>query len=303
MLEDVKNCLHCGSEHASFETRVRDLSRPADRTEYEYRRCSTCGLVFLAPRPPEREIGVYYAHDYEPYIARYNPIVERFIRARTWREMRGFGFPKPRVLEIGSSWGKYLLELRAMGADVVGVELSPEMCQEGSVRHGLDIRQGTLEAQSFPSGSFDVVVMNHVVEHLYDPRATLAEVFRVLKHGGALLIKTPNVETPERAWFGSQWLAYEAPRHTVLFSPRTITNLLREIGFQVERVSYDATPNNIILSLGNLFRSRGGIFARLAPYCSLGNYAALGAATPLSFALAAFGKSGRMVVRARKKNL
>lgn len=271
-----------------------DRSARVATETFIYSECYSCGSVFLSRRPYERDIASHYGDEYDPYQRGYNRIADRVVRMRTNREvarMRSFNPSIGVVLEVGASWGKYILHLRdTFGFDVVGVEPNAEMCAIGK-KEGLDMRTGTLEDAHFPDASFDCVIMSHVIEHLYDPRATMREVFRILRPGGVVLIKTPNLDTPERLFFGTYWLPYEAPRHILIFSGRTLARLLIESGFLIRRVSFDGTPNNIILSLGNRF---GGNFF------SINNYLLLALVTPLSLVLGALRKSGRMAVFAQK---
>jgi SAM-dependent methyltransferase len=59
---------------------------------------------------------------------------------------------------------------------------------------GVRAERGTLDALPFDAAEFAIVTMKHVLEHMPDPRRTLAEVHRVLRLGGALFIAIPDAQ-------------------------------------------------------------------------------------------------------------
>jgi SAM-dependent methyltransferase len=60
---------------------------------------------------------------------------------------------------------------------------------------GLDARQATLPPIPFPDAEFDAVVTFETIEHIEDDAVYVAEIWRVLKPGGVLLLSTPNKDT------------------------------------------------------------------------------------------------------------
>ena len=218
--------------------------------------CASCGVVFLSTRPTEQEIGQYYAKDYQPYLGQYLPIVEKMIARRTKKEIAQFNKLNAHienVLEVGCSYGSYLNDLKRFGTykSFTGVEMDAECCRKASDLFGLQVLNGTLETVKFDSERFDLVVMNHVIEHVYHPVETLEEIRRIMKPGGLLMIKTPNTRTVEKTVFGRYWLPYEAPRHVTIFSLKTLRKVLEQRGFKIVKVYFEKTPNNIILSIKN----------------------------------------------------
>ena len=299
-LESLNRCVYCGSRDMHTALITKDYS---DDTlpSYSFSQCNDCALLFQNPRVPESAIGSFYKKNYQPYSAQYNKITELFIARRTKREVREFKRLNPklkRVLEIGCSWGKYLMALRDYGGlETVGVEIHEESSRAGK-KLQLDIRSGDLLSQKFPSNSFDLVVMNHVIEHLYNPVETLREVKRALSSGGVLFIRTPNIKSLDRAIFGNYWLDYDPPRHIALFSPPLTQQLLSSIGFKDVKIKYESLPNEFILSIRNMLRDKN-LPSGLVNFFNLNNYLLL-----IFFALPAlmFGLlgSGRMIVYCKK---
>lgn len=98
-----------------------------------------------------------------------------------------------RVLDLGTGLG-YLAGVAArLGHDAVGIDIAPRMierAQERAAQLGLsiDLRVADVDALPFPDGSFDAVTERNVLWTMPDPPEALAEIARVLRPGGHLLL-------------------------------------------------------------------------------------------------------------------
>lgn len=118
--------------------------------------------------------------------------------------------------------------LRRRGITIDGIEPNEPYAEHARSRLGLDrIRTGFL--QDLPlEGQYDLVTLNHVFEHLRDPRGALAHVHGLLAEGGQLLLEVPNIEA-----------IYHAPGnvfhmgHLYWFNPVTIEAMALQQGFSV----------------------------------------------------------------------
>lgn len=110
--------------------------------------------------------------------------------------------PGDRILDLGCGTGPVLCELRRSGLDAVGLDYSPDMLAHARARlasQGLDasgLEQGDCRNTPWPAASFDIVVCLGVISYVenYDP--VLAEIDRLLKPGGTLLISFRNAHNP-----------------------------------------------------------------------------------------------------------
>jgi len=155
----------------------------------------------------------------------------------------------PRGFELGCAAGAYLGQLRARGWQVCGVEPG-ERPAAAARAAGLDVATGTLDSQPQPEQSFDFAASWMVIEHVPDPRATLTQMFQLLRPGGVLAISVPNAGCWEPRFFGSAWDAWDLPRHLHHFSPTSIRRLLTECGFTHVQIIHQRNVLNIIGSLG-----------------------------------------------------
>ncbi|GAB4499612.1 MAG: hypothetical protein OHK003_16200 [Anaerolineales bacterium] len=98
-----------------------------------------------------------------------------------------------RALDIGCGGGLFLSKLKAAGADVTGVELSDTRAYYAKTKHGFEVVKRTIEDEYWKAfhGSFDIVTLWDVIEHVNYPLATLQAAAKMLKSGGMLLIDTP----------------------------------------------------------------------------------------------------------------
>ncbi len=91
-----------------------------------------------------------------------------------------------RVLEVGCGTGCDLLQFGKHGADVVGVDITPEHLRLARERVGglAEVRQADATELPFEDASFDYVYSHGVIHHIEKPRRVVEEIFRVLKPGG-----------------------------------------------------------------------------------------------------------------------
>jgi demethylmenaquinone methyltransferase / 2-methoxy-6-polyprenyl-1,4-benzoquinol methylase len=119
--------------------------------------------------------------------------------------------PTDRVLDVATGTAAVAIELvRRYGCSVVGLDQSPEMLAEGGARVGragmadrIELVEGRAEELPFEDGSFDALTFTYLLRYVGDPRATLAELARVVRVGGtmaSLEFGVPPGRLPRVAW-------------------------------------------------------------------------------------------------------
>jgi SAM-dependent methyltransferase len=142
------------------------------------------------------------------------------------------------LLDIGCSVGYTLEAARRLGLDATGVDVSA-FAVEACRARGFRAEIGALERLPFPDASFALIVMKHVLEHVVDARAALAEVRRVLRPGGGVFIAVPHAGY-RKATRDPQQSSFFRPdaagrNHEVYYTPATLGRLLASCGFRVAR--------------------------------------------------------------------
>lgn len=140
-----------------------------------------------------------------------------------------------RALDVGCGNGAHLLLLKRLGWEVAGFDLADHTVPE--VREaGIRVHTGSLEAwASGKDGSFELITLWHVLEHVEEPRAVLRSIRRLLAPGGILMLEVPNRESLPAKIFRQHWIGYDLPRHLSHFTAKTVSRLLHEAGFTVIR--------------------------------------------------------------------
>jgi 2-polyprenyl-3-methyl-5-hydroxy-6-metoxy-1,4-benzoquinol methylase len=244
-------------------------------------RCANpdCGLAWLSPAPVEADLGKvyedYFTHESsEPAWRSNNPLYRAWVRAgalyraaisntpmgRARHQADTFflaGVRPGRVLDVGCGDGSLLVRLRDMGWQVEGQETDANAAAVAQRNHGLTVHVGMLDQLHLPPHSFDAVTLSHVIEHVYDPIALLAECRRLLKPGGHLVALTPNIDSFGHAHFGRHWVALDPPRHLYLFSRTTLAQVAQRAGFTQVTVSTNAVRAQYISIASEDIRKTG----------------------------------------------
>lgn len=271
-------CPGCGADVHVLLFRCSD--RLTRTTGFEVARCLQCSLVYTRRRPPADQLSFFYPAEYyngmarplllppgssQPGLARRilvavyaypegisstppGRVESWLLRLATWLTRRDAGWvpwvPGGRLLDVGAGCGTNTASYASLGWSTVGVEYSVAAAAVGRSA-GLDIREGTLADQRFSPASFDGVLVNHVLEHVENPRATLLEFARILRPGGWLVIRLPNVDAWGSWVAGPDLVQWSVPRHLVHFSPQTLAAMLRSCGFSVARSRVEWRPSEL----------------------------------------------------------
>ena len=234
-------CEICGSDERRQVASRPDLLLGGNYV-FHVHECQGCGVVYQHPRPTERSMEAFYPPEYQPYTPK--------LESESWlrRFDRRYGLrkrchavtrhvPQGRLLDVGCATGDFLDEMRCVpGWRVVGLEPSATAARYARIQQELDVVEGTLNDSPFADSSFDAVTVWDVLEHVYDPRAVIDGLARLLRPGGVLVINYPNLNAIDRRLFGRFWCGYELPRHLYLFPDQLLDEVLAEHGLhEVER--------------------------------------------------------------------
>jgi 2-polyprenyl-3-methyl-5-hydroxy-6-metoxy-1,4-benzoquinol methylase len=230
---------------------------------WRYIKCPDCSLVFLNPIPTEESLSAYYndAYNYDPFVYRDSVETQKGwllgLIGKFWQA------PAGRLLEIGCSYGFFLDAARTQGWRVEGIELSDRAATYARTELGLPVVGSTLsDLYKQRPVPYDVIVSWHVIEHLTDPTAFLREIAALVRPGGILALRTPNIDSAVAKLAGGGWEWLSAPDHIFMFSSRTLSRWLRSCGFEIllmqTRRGNASSPTFEILRsrLARLLRSR-----------------------------------------------
>lgn len=140
------------------------------------------------------------------------------------------------VCDVGCSSGRLLLALKRAGVkSLAGVEPSPEG-RRLAMERGLKVFESVQKLQ----GRFDVLVMNHVLEHIPTPVDHLKALRPHLKKSGRLIIAVPNFRSPLAHHAG--WIGFQPSQHYWLFTPESLRVVIQRAGFRLSRTWTRSRP-------------------------------------------------------------
>jgi 2-polyprenyl-3-methyl-5-hydroxy-6-metoxy-1,4-benzoquinol methylase len=204
--------------------------------------CRDCGLVYSNPRPTAQENAAFYKQKYwDRYKGEKQPD-EIFFRRRLPKirsmmaELKPNLRPGMKMLEVGSGVGALLSSVKKACNGVgqfTGIEpfgTHAKFCRDVK---SLDVHAGLLEeiAPKFEPRSFDLAVMNHVLEHTMSPTSVFTTILSLLKTGGLFVVEVPNIVAP-----GSRLSHFFHVGHHFNFSPRTLQRLAKKTGCEIVKI-------------------------------------------------------------------
>lgn len=274
------HCIACGEAGVPLYEGLTDSLAGTPGT-WRMVRCAreTCGMLWLDPKPlPEDLIKAYATYHTHTRATRgaaalglsalntacklTSHLLELgsgLGRQRQRLRTMFLGDSSPgKLLEVGSGSGRFLQRMRRAGWQVQGTDFDPAVARRVQARYGLQIDVGDLAALRYPAGSYDVVAMSQVIEHVHDPRALLEECVRVLRPGGRLVLSTPNAAGVAHRRYGRHWRGLEPPRHLHIFTPAALAACVRGCGVEVELLqTLSAESAGIYRASDEIRRSQG----------------------------------------------
>jgi SAM-dependent methyltransferase len=168
------------------------------------------------------------------------------------------------MLDVGCGGGDFLALMQAERHwQVAGLEPNAAAVRYAREARHLNVQVGQLPADTLPSQSFDVITMWHVLEHVPDPAQVLAEVRRLLRPAGVLIVGVPLSDSVEAQWFGANWAGYDVPRHLVTFTRSSLLLLAERSGFSLEeQMGVVQSYSSLRISIGMWLNHKGGGWRR-----------------------------------------
>ena len=150
------------------------------------------------------------------------------------------------ILDIGCGNGAFLARMQSLGWNTFGHEMDTVAAKFAREHFGLAVKEGLLDDAGYVAGSFDVVTLSHVIEHVHSPSDIVAQCSHLLSPGGKLIVLTPNVNGIGHRVFREAWRGLEPPRHIHCFNARTLRACVERGGMTVRCLS---TPSRMMRAI------------------------------------------------------
>lgn len=224
-------------------------------------RCARCGALAAGSVPDQDDIGSwyasYYTHGGGPATARpWSTLWPLPRRRREQAELRRYFAPAGstgRFLEVGTGSGERLIEFAASGWDVLGQDLDPEAGHLAR-REGITVHRCGVDELVGHEQAFDLIGLNHVLEHAAEPREMLAACRALLAPDGLICVISPNAQSLGSRLFGRWWFGLEQPRHLGIPTLDSMRRVTTELELREVAAGTVATNAAVILG-GSLDRS------------------------------------------------
>ena len=233
------------------------------REEFDYMHCNNCGSLQLTHVP--QNMDKYYPPDYysfsnQPKIEK-NRLINFLIKERDcyainkssfigrivhlfkpasdfFRILGYFNLTKvAKILDVGSGNGSRIFPIASAGFIVNGID--PFIDKDITYTNGLAIYKKDIYSMD---GIFDLIMLNHVLEHMPEPYHVLKKINSLLSSNGKCLVRVPIIPCYMWEKYKTDWVQIDAPRHLFIYSKESMELLAKQTGFVIEEIIYDSMP-------------------------------------------------------------
>ncbi len=200
--------------------------------------CRDCGLVMTDPRLDDKSNKSFYDEEYHYiYRAERLPSEEKFlIRKKDAEDIVSFiqrytNVHSGKMLEIGCADGGNVAAFQEAGYDAYGIDLSHTYTEFGR-RHGLKLECLSSFEVAEKGEKYDLIILNHVMEHFTDLSGELEAVNRLLSENGVLFVALPGIKGLCLGTYESDFLRMLQNAHIYNFTADTLNQVLNKHGFE-----------------------------------------------------------------------
>ena len=208
-------------------------------------KCNSCGLIYTNPRSSDSERN--YFENTETFFEEARLIFsgkKSHHRDKNYEfELRKIKKVKPhgKLLDVGTYMGFFLRKAREFGYETEGVEPSPSVSLIAQKEFRLNVHNAFLENANLRRGSYDIITLIDVFEHVKNPKVMLLKCHELLKDDGIMAIKIPNGEYNHLkqklgSLFGQEVRTdiWNAREHVVHYNQKTFIKMVASAGFKID---------------------------------------------------------------------
>lgn len=225
----------CGAGEEAF-----DILAEKDRYGLKNRTviCRKCGLVMTNPRMTQDSYDYFYDKEYGKLYRNHDKMDEEYFMNRVEYGQGGYNYIKANwkgnikdVLEIGCAAGGILYYFDFEGCNVTGCDLGSDYISYGQ-RLGMDLRQCHSKELLNDGKKYDLIILNHVLEHFLNIEQELDVISKLLKEDGVLFVAVPGIKALVST-YSNDFLKYLQNAHVYDFTLGTLEQVMNKYGFEL----------------------------------------------------------------------
>ncbi|MDO8609761.1 MAG: class I SAM-dependent methyltransferase [bacterium] len=199
-------------------------------------KCQSCGLLKTIKQTksfnPKQSRFEMYEQKKDLFISLFNPIIDKIIKFKK----------KGKILDVGCSSGILLELLKKKNFDIYGVEPNKNAFKISYKKFKNKIYNGTLIDLSNKKGKsykqFDVIIYNHVLEHIADVHNELQCINLYLKENGIIIIGVPNTQNIIFFLRQKYWELLMPKEHVWHFSQKNLKSIIKKNNYNILDISF-----------------------------------------------------------------
>ena len=225
-------CL-CGNEYYRI---IRDDIRyllTKDKPPAKIIKCTACGMARTFPSPAPSE---FYNESDKGYLYMLeNEDLWRRFAGNILSEISGYK-PSGELLDVGCGIGILVDEANKKGYQASGLEINPAAVSLGKERYKISLFNLSVSQMCATARRWDVVILNHVLEHIQEPVQFLSDCRKLLREDGILYIGVPCYTGWTAIAEGKEWYGYSVDQHIWQWTHKTIREVVNMAGLSIVNV-------------------------------------------------------------------
>lgn len=262
---EIRNCKVCDNLAGNELHNVKEMQLGM-REIFTYMECGNCGCMQLIDIPAD--LGKYYPNEgYYSFNRGLNlqkPDLLRRIKTSyllhgknaliggllsvgykvpdyySWMKIPDIKYDDA-ILDIGTGNGSLLSTLFSLGfTNLTGIDPFIDA----------DLNYGTINIYKKSifeiDGEYDYLMLHHAFEHMDEPLKVLQQLFKLVKKGKYVLIRTPVMGMYSWKKYGTNWMDLDAPRHIIIHSLKSMQLLAAQAGFALKKTVFDGNYMSLV---------------------------------------------------------
>lgn len=264
--------------------------------------CSFCGVRWTY-LPQDVDTAALYSDEVYAVVDNRRSLFERIIFSEAKKVLGKAKELNPSaktLLDFGCGKGQFLSVAKELGWNGLGIETAAERAEFSRQKYGVEVLGDYYQGGKVHPESFDLITLNHVLEHLPDPMGLAGELGDSnLSVGGLIYLEVPRADSWQAKLAGKNWMHWDIPKHLTHWTEKGLEREFSKIGYQriaFPRFSVHLGVLGMLQALLSTFGYRKNLILQLKRKKSAGLMLLISLALPLAFTLELLatqvGKSG-----------